>query len=210
MPDTEIIVSRANGQVRLKAHIPWSDVRLALSLNAGAVVDELSAGQQARLRAYFVDHLSLSSAQQTPVMVQIETIRLLDKHDEDVGDYREIEIIFRAEAADSEPLTLSYDAVIHRIVNHRALVSGEVGEPVGTIQYSLANKRANTVRIAPEPPVVRNLDRSPDRDVSTTNKARPTSTSFYTALADWSFAIVASLGAVTLMAASLIWIRRRR
>jgi hypothetical protein len=46
---------------------------------------------------------------------------------------------------------LSYDAIMHRVANHRAFVSGARGGSLGVIWYKLATKTVEPLPLAPQP-----------------------------------------------------------
>lgn len=147
MPDTEIVVTREAASVEFEVRIPLDDLMLVLpDLDAAA---PLSDSARSQIAEYLGAHLRLEEASGAgaAVAVTIDMVRLQKGTDSHVGEYREVEIGARAASVAEGPLTLRYDAVLHQVANHRALVRLSDGSPIGIIRFSLAEKRATPLTL---------------------------------------------------------------
>jgi hypothetical protein len=149
MPDTEITVSGTATAVNLIVRLPMHDLLLALPPTAPRRTSALLADGQRDLRAYFLRHLRVLDRNNRPVPLKLGVIALHQDKSPNVGEYKELEVRAAASASQGEPLTLVYDGIIHRVINHRALVHDRRGELIGIIRFELATKR---VRPLPLPP----------------------------------------------------------
>jgi len=147
MPDTEIVVGRDATTVALDIRLPFHDLLLASPPGLPRDARTLLAGNQPSLRSYFAAHTRLLGPADRPVPVTIGTIRLHQDHGADVGAYAELEVRAVARVDAHVRIRLAYDAILHRIANHRALVRDHRGRPIGTIRYSLASRRASPLAL---------------------------------------------------------------
>lgn len=166
MPDTEIVVGRDTGGMRLSLRIPVSDLQLALQ--AGSLNDDqkIDAGEMSLLRDYFARHLRIISATGSAIPVRFEKAELSSTRHGDVGEYRELELRFSAQARGDQLMLLEYDAVMHRVANHRAIVRDRDGSAIGQIRYSLAEKDTNRVEL-PTTRILPKASSAPEGEVQT-------------------------------------------
>lgn len=154
MPDTQIFVARNAQGITFVIRIPMDDVRLALpSGDAQALSPDIAktgvlSGQDIRiLRRYMTEHMALLvNGQMLPLA--IHGIEIARDHDADVGDYTQLVVDAQASLTRPVSAALAYDAVIHRIANHRAIVRKEDGTIMGVIRYSLADKKVAPLPLA--------------------------------------------------------------
>ncbi len=143
MPDTQITVSRSADRIALRIRVPAADLRLALPQPTPRDAGQLIAKHRALLLRYFTAHMRLVKRGNQSVPIRFESIRIHADHDHHVGQFAQIEFRGSARVAATTQLRLNYDAILHRVANHRARVTDATGRPIGTIRYSLATKRAN-------------------------------------------------------------------
>lgn len=147
MPDTEIVVERTAEELRLTIRAPLSDLALAMPLAGLDADDRLDPQERAALEAYVKRHAALRSVEGTTYPIAIDAIAIVATRHSDVGNYRELDLRASSSVGGTKPLTLAYDGIIHRIANHRALVSSASGRPYGVIRYSLAVQDTNPVTL---------------------------------------------------------------
>ena len=151
MPDTEITVSRGPATINLVIRVPMHDLMLALPKHAPRKAPQLLAADQPDIRAYFARHLHVLDDAHRHVPLRIGTVSLHRDRDPDVGVYEELEIHAFGTATSAKRLNLAYDGVIHRVINHRALVRDRAGKVLGIIRYELATKRTKGLLLPPSP-----------------------------------------------------------
>lgn len=148
MPDTRIVVRRDATGVRLTILLPVDDLRLAFDGPRLAVPLVLTEQTKEELTSYFARHVRIRTPAGDPLPVSIRDYAVEQDADHDVGDYQRLRLIAFAPGAHDEELVLDYDAIIHQVANHRALVSDETGRFLGAIRYSLARKRSTPLVLA--------------------------------------------------------------
>lgn len=147
MPDTEITVLRGEAETHFAVRMPLSDLQLALPPGTMDGDDTLSAEERVKLAAYIFQHMAINSPQGEDLPLTINSVAIAAADDADVGHYRELEMVVSAPASAATPIRLTYDAIMHRIANHRAFVASDVGEPIGIIRFNLAEAGTNPVDI---------------------------------------------------------------
>ena len=93
----------------------------AVARSAGAV----DASSRAAIEAYLRSHLAIRSAADTIYPYTIGAVSRLEAVDDNVGRYSEVTVSLVVPAQDGlnpRDFTLAYDAVIHQIPNHFAVV----------------------------------------------------------------------------------------
>jgi HupE/UreJ protein len=149
MPNTEIAISLGADSVVFDIAIPEPELRLALPQTWGRTADLLAEPQRTELARYFDTHFSVLTATGATVPHVIQSITRWQTETPDVGKYEELRVrILAPEAAGFDPrrFSLHYDAVIHQVPNHFALVyldrdfhTGRIADErpleVGVIRY---------------------------------------------------------------------------
>ena len=151
MPDTEITVLRTEAETRFAVRMPLSDLQLALPPGTMDDDDRLTAAERVNLAAYVFQHMAVSSLQREDLPLTINSIAIAAADDADVGPYRELEMIVSTPASATTPIRLTYDAIMHRVGNHRAFVASDAGETIGIIRFNLAEAGTNPVDIPAVP-----------------------------------------------------------
>lgn len=165
LPNTEIVVSLNDGGVRLDIALPVPELRLALPASFPNDGNLLGESQQRALRAYFHEHLSLVSRNGTPQPHVAESISVSQSVDANVGQYQELRVRVWAPATEQfnpRDFTLAYDAIIHQVPNHFAIVkvahdfrggvlAGERAADIGMIRYDFARNEVGPLHISAAP-----------------------------------------------------------
>jgi hypothetical protein len=156
MPNTEIGISLSSNAAHFDIAVPTPELRLALPQNWAKDADLLAEPQRSFVTRYFSDHFSVSSGAGAPLALALEDITRWQRSDPDVGLYEELRLRFSAHATQAfDPLefTLRYDAVIHQVPNHFALVytskGGRTAE-IGAIRYDFSRDITPPLRITVE------------------------------------------------------------
>lgn len=125
MPNTVIAVSLGDEGSRFDIAVPLSELRLALPPTIPSTADPLAEPYRSAVMAYFLSRCLVQSAAGVTQPAVVEALRVVDTHDENVGRYQELHIrLFVAASLTFNPraFTLAYDAVIHQVPNHFAVV----------------------------------------------------------------------------------------
>ena len=210
MPDTEIDVARTANEVEMVVRVPTEDLMLTLPDGFEPAAEALTGRYRRWLIRYFQDHMRLK-ADGHDVPFTVTDVAIDRSKHADVGDYSEVVLIARASVAGDVPATLSYDAVLHKVANHQAIVRAaapigaapradapaSIGMILGTIRYSLADKTANTVDL----PVVADLesegaDSVAAEDMDVTKEAM--------------WAVPVGIALVVILLGAVLWIRGRK
>lgn len=163
-PNSTISVDVSERQLALHIRIPAPDLLLVLTGDAHRDPTKYLAENQTQLRTYLAAHLMLVCSKGQKLSQQIGTVAVQDANDPDVGTYAafrfDVDVPIPA-GVDAKTLTLAYDAVIHQIANHYALVeirrdfrNGQVGQSpptaLGVIRYDFATNTVPPLALAIE------------------------------------------------------------
>lgn len=125
MPNTEIAISPGAGSVVFDIAIPEPELRLALPLSLRRSGDLLVEPQRSALTRYFDEHFSVLTPPGAKVPHVIESLSRWEGQNPDVGKYQELRVRIAVPGTvgfDPRRFSLRYDAVIHQVPNHFALV----------------------------------------------------------------------------------------
>lgn len=125
MPNSEISISLGAASAAFEIAIPEPELLLALPQSWGRTGDLLAEPQRSALAQYFNAHFSVRTTSGVVVPHVIESITRWQAQSLDVGNYEELRVRIVAPAAsgfDPHRFSLHYDAVIHQVPNHFALV----------------------------------------------------------------------------------------
>ena len=152
MPNSEIAISAGADSVVFEIAIPEPELRLALPQSWGRTADLLVEPYRSALADYFDAHFGVRTASGKAVPHVIQFITRWQARNLDVGNYEELRIRIVASAVagfDPHSFSLHYDAVIHQVPNHFALVyldrdfhagriTDETPVEVGVIRYDFS------------------------------------------------------------------------
>ena len=118
MPSSVVELSVLENTIRGKAKIPFLELGSAIGDNRLANLNDPS------IKTYFTDHIRATSAKNNWT-THIESIKVITDKDPVIGTYQEVVVNFILTPPDVRYLrtfTFNYDAVIHQVVTHSALV----------------------------------------------------------------------------------------
>ncbi|MDQ2654829.1 MAG: HupE/UreJ family protein [Chloroflexota bacterium] len=155
MPNTEIAISPGADSAVFEIAIPGPELRLALPPSWGRADDLLAEPQRTQLSEYFDVHFTVRTTTGAVVPHVIQSITPWKAQTPDVGEYEELRLRIAAPAMvgfDPRAFSLHYDAVIHQVPNHFALVfldrdfrTGRISTAlpveVGVIRYDFRSDR---------------------------------------------------------------------
>ena len=144
MPDTQIILARDSEAITLTIRASLEELGLVMT-DAPDTDAVLTPTEEAALRAYFTEHTRIDKAEGTALPVKIEELRLIEGHHADIGIFEEVLVIVEAPVPAGEALVLRYDAILHEVANHRALVYGVDGTRLGILRFDLSAKAATVL-----------------------------------------------------------------
>jgi hypothetical protein len=161
MPNTDIAIRLDEAVVSLKIRIPVLEFVLAFPKSEGVPPDNLLSDSREKVVAYFKQHLKILSKSGAAQDYDISSLSLAASSDEFVGDYQELRLTADVPVrGDFNPrdFWLDYDAVIHQVPNHFALVkitqdfnNGVFGEDkavaVGAIRYDFSTQSVPPLKV---------------------------------------------------------------
>ena len=164
MPNTVIAVSVDDGGVTLDIAVPMPELRLAMQVEWPGTASALGDEQRAAFTRYFLRHVGVRSTQGVTHPVSVRSMTVWEAADANVGRYQELRLRMFALAGNglnARDFTLEYDAVIHQVPNHFALVqitgnflAGTVtpdrAVDVGVIRFNFSRDRVMPLRVQAE------------------------------------------------------------
>jgi hypothetical protein len=165
MPNTVIAASLSDTGVGLEIAIPLSEFRLALPGSILSTADLLVEPSRSAVIAYLQAHCAVQSTSGQVQRADVQSLALLETRDDNVGVYQELRarVFFpTAVGVDPRDFALRYDAVIHQVPNHFALVqiardfrggvlSDDHTADVGVIRFDFARNETPSLRITTAP-----------------------------------------------------------
>lgn len=162
MPNTVIAVSLRDDGAVFDIAVPVPELRLALPQSWPAGANLLAEPQRSAVAAYFSEHFSVRSPAGAPQPHVVESLTLWETADDNVGRYQELRVrmfIPATGAFDPRRFTLVYDAVIHQVPNHFAIVEivqdfrtglvvGDTTNDVGVIRFDFSRNDTPPLAIA--------------------------------------------------------------
>jgi hypothetical protein len=121
MPNTLVNLSVQKTQIEMILKIPLSDFYIAFGEHNNGFIEMT----EDKLQAYFQKHIKIQSADSTYWQQQFNHYEVLETQDSIVGKYEEllVKLILTPSVLNNlRAFTLIYDAIIHQIPNHEALV----------------------------------------------------------------------------------------
>jgi hypothetical protein len=162
LPSSTLTLTPEAGKLELTLTIPAPEL-IAAWATAADLGDlppnsTLTAPQQNDLAAYLRQHMTLTPADHAALDLQLISAKLQDAKNEDVDHYDLLVIEMAATLPKDQnlfPATLTYDAVLHEVRNHRATVwlaqSGKAALPLGEIRFEAGLGRANPLVLSGSP-----------------------------------------------------------
>lgn len=161
MPSSLILLDVQERQVQAEVQLPLVDLSLALQTTPQQVV----ASQAAAVRSYLPTHLHLLTPDGRPWQVKVDDLALSQAEQTASGPYQEVTAhltLTPPAGSSARDFTLKYDAVLHQVVTHSALVSvrrdwqtGLTGEEepveVGVIRVDPVDNSINSLTVHREP-----------------------------------------------------------
>lgn len=126
MPGTEIAIGIDGDGARFDIAVPVPELRLALPRQWPRDADLLAEPWRSEVLRYFDAHFGVRARDGSPQGHRIESLRRWRASDPDVGDYEELQLRIVVPAAagfDAQAFDLHYDAIIHQVPNHFAVVT---------------------------------------------------------------------------------------
>lgn len=124
MPNSVISIAHQDNGLTLDVAVPESELTLAMNASH-EVASATATATPAVIDAYLRRHLSIRSSDGVLYPYTIANLSRVETVDENVGTYSELHVTIGVPAArgfDSRDFTLAYDAVMHQIPNHVAVV----------------------------------------------------------------------------------------
>ena len=126
MPNSALLLDVHTGSVQAEVQLPLSELGLALKQDLLGDPEAVLAAHGAEFRAYLPQHVRLLTPGGDPFTAQVDSLSVKGAEQTATGPYQELvaRLSFTPPAgADARSFTLEYDAIIHQVVTHTALVS---------------------------------------------------------------------------------------
>jgi hypothetical protein len=141
MPNTIINLKIEKTQMSMTLKMPLSDFQIAYAHSSNGFI-EITAD---KLQAYFQQHLKAKSMDSTVWKQQLLNFEITETRDSMVGNYQELMVnlmLSPSNIADLQQFNLQYDAIIHQIPNHEALIfldenDNPKASPIGVIKLDI-------------------------------------------------------------------------
>lgn len=128
LPGSLLMLSEQDGQLHLTITLPVEDLALAAPslapLETMTGDNTIAATHLTNIMAYFAAHLILHT-DIGPISLHVTSAKIQSAGNVHVGTYNELSIQMTGTLSDPMslfPLTLTYDAIMHQVRNHRATV----------------------------------------------------------------------------------------
>lgn len=142
-----------------------SDIRLGPGRSGLDLAHEMSLSQRSVVESYFQNHCSVLSKVGVKQLLLMQSVAVWQSSDENVGQYKELRLRLFAPARagfDPRDFILAYDAVIHQVPNHFALVEitqdfrtgllrAEDGTSVGVIRFDFRHNTTPPISVKAAP-----------------------------------------------------------
>jgi hypothetical protein len=156
MPNSLILLNIQNEQVKIELQLPVQEFELAYGQNLKGIDSYFIESNKDRLTHYILSHVALNTQNEKKWNITVADIRLDSVQSEFNGVYKELIYELTCNPIDPKNVrqfTLYYDAIIHQVVTHFAIVkinqdfnNGIIPEhpsEIGIIQLDIAS---NTVK----------------------------------------------------------------
>lgn len=126
MPNTVIALSIEDAAITMDIAVPLPELKLAMQGDWPPKSRALDDASRAAIVAYCKRHVVVRSSDNVVRPWEVQNVTVWESVDENVGSYQELRLRLRVDARanpfDTRHFALAYDAVIHQIPNHFALV----------------------------------------------------------------------------------------
>jgi hypothetical protein len=126
MPNTLVLLDLKPKQVNAELQLPLSELELAFGHDVNQNSENLVARLGQQLRAYLLDHIQVSAHGGKQWVVHIDNMQVQPVQDSPSGPYKELTVhlsFIPPANTSTRQFNLNYDAIIHQVVSHYALVS---------------------------------------------------------------------------------------
>lgn len=162
MPNSLIAVTIGDDGATFDVAVPVPDLRLALPASWPNDADLLADPWRSQVASYFSDHAVVSTAGGPAQHLVVQSLAIWDASDAAVGAYQELHIRMFVPASGAftpRRFTLTYDAIIHQVPTHFAIVEivqdfragllpGAGSTPIGAIRFDFARRDTPPIEIA--------------------------------------------------------------
>jgi hypothetical protein len=126
MPNTAVLMDIKSNSVAMELQLPLSELELAFGHDVNRNADHLIDRLGPQLASYLLLHIHPISPDGKAWTVQIINMQVQPVQDSPSGPYKELTVhltMVPPVGAGTRRFTLNYDAIIHQVVSHYALVS---------------------------------------------------------------------------------------
>ncbi|GEN74818.1 hypothetical protein CHA01nite_05580 [Chryseobacterium hagamense] len=157
MPNSVLLLDVYPENIKLQVQIPLKEMEFAVPFDVSDT-SQLTSGNKA-LTNYLSQHIGITGKRQLPWAMHLDRILVKNTTQNGTGEFFELIAEYTAVPADhnTRQFTLYYDAVIHQVNSHRALVSirqdwengiiDNQGTEIGTVGYNLDTQKATPLNV---------------------------------------------------------------
>lgn len=126
MPNTIILLDVRSDKVTAEIQLPLNELELAFGNDVNRNSNNLVARLGPQITAYLLKHIQVFSPGGKPWAIAIDDMKVQPVQESASGPYKELTVnlsLVPPANASTRQFNLSYDAIIHQVVSHFALVS---------------------------------------------------------------------------------------
>ena len=156
-PITLIILDVAPEQVAMTLHIPLSELESAFGHDVSQAPETTLAHWQAPFSVYLLEHLRLKARNGQQWRVQINEMTFASSEQPQSGPFQEVIVtlaLIPPASANTRQFTLHYDAIMHQVVTHKALVSLRHDWELGQV----AERQVGVIRVKTQTSLIEPLE----------------------------------------------------
>ena len=125
-PTTIVLLDVSHEKVDAEMQVPLNELELAFGHGVTENTDTLTQRLEPQLKDYLISHVRPTTAQNQPWSVEVAEMSVGKAEQTQSGACQEITfhlVLTPPAGADTRRFVLNYDAVMHQVVTHKALVS---------------------------------------------------------------------------------------
>jgi hypothetical protein len=156
MPNSVIVIDVQSKIINCQLQLPLKEMQLAVPFDITKNTTNLLKNHQQDIAKYILSHFSIQGKDGGKLKMLIEKMSILKTEQEATGNYDNliVNLIINSENNSVRQFTINYDAIMHQVLNHKAIVYirqdwdngiiGEANTQIGTINIDI-----NTLKVIP-------------------------------------------------------------
>jgi len=150
MPNTVIALDVHSKKINCELKLPLKELQLVVPFDVTKNTQKLIENHGKYLSKYILSHFTILGSNGKKWNIETNGMTVLESQQQDTGKYKELIVslsIFPKETDNIRNFTIIYDAIMHQVVTHRALITvrqdwengnlGESNTEIGTININI-------------------------------------------------------------------------